>query len=356
MDISKEDSKMLKGIAIMFMLLLHLFCRKDINGLYATFPIINDVPAVYYIGLFGDACVPIYCFVSGYGLFLVMKRDMASNLKKNFSRVLKLLINFWIVLLMFVLIGSIVGDEYPGSLGQFLMNFLLLSNSYNSAWWFLQTYVILVAFSPFLFSLIKRYNSAYMIIFFGFVYLISYIQRIKVVFSFESEILSSIVNSIVLVGTSLLPFVIGAIFAKDKVISKFSSKIVTIKYRNIIGLMFILLLVVGHSLYESMIVAPFTAIAFICIFTLMNKGPKVKRVLSYLGDHSTNIWLTHMFFYMTLFPKLTFAPYYPIFIFTWLLLLCLMSSHIINLFFKPLLKFVFKHKTKAKIETRSVAG
>ncbi|MEH7464336.1 hypothetical protein V7166_20405 [Bacillus thuringiensis] len=79
MGISKNDTKMLKGVAILFMLLLHLFCRKEVNGLYETFPVINGVPFVYYIRLFGDACVPIYCFVSGYGLFMVHSKEHKLN-------------------------------------------------------------------------------------------------------------------------------------------------------------------------------------------------------------------------------------------------------------------------------------
>lgn len=49
----------LQGVAILFMLALHLFARKDVNGLYETFPMIIGVPLVYYLALFGDACVPI---------------------------------------------------------------------------------------------------------------------------------------------------------------------------------------------------------------------------------------------------------------------------------------------------------
>lgn len=33
--------KILKGVAILFMLLLHLFARKEINELYDTFPDFN---------------------------------------------------------------------------------------------------------------------------------------------------------------------------------------------------------------------------------------------------------------------------------------------------------------------------
>lgn len=65
MEFSKKDMKILQGVAILFMLALHLFARKDVNGLYETFPMINGVPLVYYLALFGDACVPIYLFASG---------------------------------------------------------------------------------------------------------------------------------------------------------------------------------------------------------------------------------------------------------------------------------------------------
>jgi uncharacterized membrane protein len=34
MEISKNDMNVLKGIAILMMLLLHLFATKDVNGLY----------------------------------------------------------------------------------------------------------------------------------------------------------------------------------------------------------------------------------------------------------------------------------------------------------------------------------
>ena len=64
MDITKRDSKMLKGIAILAMLMLHLFCRRD-NLPYTPLLWIGDTPLIYYFGLFGDICVamamPITC-------------------------------------------------------------------------------------------------------------------------------------------------------------------------------------------------------------------------------------------------------------------------------------------------------
>lgn len=350
MEISKNDTRILKGVAILFMLLLHLFARKEINGLYETFPIINGVPLIYYIGLFGDACVPIYCFASGYGLFVVQQKEKQPNIIKNYMRIIKLLINFWIILLLFMVVGFLAGkpEAFPRGLGDFLLNFFVLSNSYNGAWWFLQTYIILVFLSPFLVKLVRKYNSIMLLLLFGLIYLVSYIQRIKHVFDFSDDtILNMIVNSIVLLGTSLLPFIIGSIFAKDKIYTKLYNKFYSISYKNLLCFIGIVALVIIHSLYESMIIAPFTAIAFICFFNLMDKSEFVQKLFNFLGDHSTNIWLTHMFFYMSIFPELTFAPKYPLLIFLWLIVLCLISSYIINSVYNPVIGWI-NQKTSNK--------
>ncbi|MCD7033158.1 acyltransferase [Metabacillus sp. GX 13764] len=343
MEISKNDMKMLKGVAILLMLLLHLFCRKEVNGLYETFPLINNVPLIYYIGLFGDACVPIYCFASGYGLFVSYKKQYKS---KNFPRLFKLLINFWIILILFVGIGLLLGkfEAFPGGVNGFILNFFLLSNSYNGAWWFLQTYVILVFISPVLFKLVLKYSTISILLITAAIYLVSYIQRIKHVVDFgDSLLLGTISNSLVLVGTSLFPFILGTIFAKNRVYSKIYSKIYNISYKNILCATGIIALIIIHSVYESMIIAPFTALTFICIFTLMNKSTIVQKTFAFFGEHSTNIWLTHMFFYMSIFPSLTFAPRYPILIFIWLLILCIISSYIINFIYKSIIKMKIKN-------------
>ena len=73
MDLTKNQIKMTKGVAILFMLLLHLFCTKTYEGLYIPLIFIGDTPLIYYLALFGDCCVAIYCFCSGYGLLISIK-------------------------------------------------------------------------------------------------------------------------------------------------------------------------------------------------------------------------------------------------------------------------------------------
>lgn len=175
------------------------------------------------------------------------------------------------------------------------------------------------------------------------IYLISYIQRVKHVIEVgDNQPLIILVNAIVLLGTSQLAFIVGFIFAKEKLYSKLHNKFNPIHYKNIICTVGILLLVVIHALYESMIIAPITAICFICLFNLIDKGVWLQKPLLFIGNHSTNIWLIHMFFYISLFPDLIFAPTYPILIFLNLLFFSLISSVFINAMYHPILKFIDK--------------
>ena len=62
----QRQGSITKGIAILFMLLLHLFCTKTYKGLYTLILFIEDIRLVYYLALFGDCCVAICCFCRGY--------------------------------------------------------------------------------------------------------------------------------------------------------------------------------------------------------------------------------------------------------------------------------------------------
>lgn len=111
MELSKKQTDITKGVAILFMLLLHLFCTREYEGLFEPLIMIGNIPLIYYIALFGDMCVAIYCFCSGYGLMIGYKNNNENYFKKNLIRILKLYINFWIILILFVLIRTINGKR-----------------------------------------------------------------------------------------------------------------------------------------------------------------------------------------------------------------------------------------------------
>jgi hypothetical protein len=84
-------------------------------------------------------------------------------------------------------------------------------------------------------------------------------------------------NATVLLGTLLFPFVIGALFAKVRIYSIFAKLICRVKYTKLVCSLGILMLVIFHSFVESMFVAPFTAIGFICFFLYYEEKREYKK-------------------------------------------------------------------------------
>ena len=329
--LTKQDSKMAQGIAIIGMVMLHLFCRKE-NLPYSVNIFIGDVPLLYYFGLFGDICVPIYCFTSGYAqghLIVTEKQDYRKNSLKRAS---KLILHFWLILIIFSVIGLLVGDKnIPGSIESFLGNMFVYRLSYNGAWWFLVTYLLLLIICPLIWKLIENLPGYLIIGVSGTLYFVAYIFRFVHLLEVESEIVGWMWNQLILLGTSQLSFVIGMIFYKYHVVKSLRKKIEILKHRTwIIGFlpfaMFIL-----HCIEESLIIAPITGIVTIMCFHLWKKGTWITKILLFFGRHSINIWLIHMFFYHTIFEKFIFKLKYPICVFVGLMTICILISYIINI-------------------------
>lgn len=136
---------MTKGMAILCMLALHLFCRtgKDVFGTPLIW--INETtPLVFWLGFFAEICVPIYSFCVGYAQ-RYMSEQRKLSWKSNSQRIKKLMVNYWIVLVLFVALGFFlkIDQSIPGSLLDFLKSIVLL-HSYNGAWWYLNTYILLM--------------------------------------------------------------------------------------------------------------------------------------------------------------------------------------------------------------------
>lgn len=81
----------------------------------------------------------IYCFCSGYGMYLSYKNSKKSYKNNNRKRIFKLYLNSWIILFVFVvLIGTITGkfNIFGKGFNNFLLTVILISPAYNGAWWF----------------------------------------------------------------------------------------------------------------------------------------------------------------------------------------------------------------------------
>lgn len=342
-ELTRNDTKAIQGMAILFMLALHLFCRRDDLPYTATL-YIKDIPILYYLGLWGDQCVALFCFCAGYAAYLQQEQhEKKTYISYSIKRVTKLLLNYWIVVLLFSLIGLLVGksDSIPGSFLNFLGNFFLLSNSYNGAWWFLLIYVLLVALSPLLYRIIKKQNGVIVLGGISIIYFFSYLIRFGILVVPDMGVIFNwLIRQSVLLGTAVLPYVFGMLFYKKTIVSKIRKLGGCFPNFTIIVLTIIAfgVCIVTHGIEESLILAPIYAVITVCVVSLW-KG-KVIILLKNIGEHSTNIWLIHMFYYLVLFDGFIFVFRYPILIYIMMFGLCMGSSFIVKLILERIVSHI----------------
>lgn len=68
MQLSKTDTLVLKGVALLLLLSHHLFYKNP--GLYNDITIIGNHQLVQTVGIVSKVCVSIFVFLSGYGLYI----------------------------------------------------------------------------------------------------------------------------------------------------------------------------------------------------------------------------------------------------------------------------------------------
>ena len=99
-------------------------------------------------------------------------------------------------------------------------------------------------------------------------------------------------------------------------------------------------MIVVHGVIQPLFVAFITATVTIILLCICPLPVWLTNLLCYFGEHSTNIWLVHMFFYSVLFDNLVFSARYPIPVFLLLIALSLASSYVIRWLSRPILKLV----------------
>ncbi|MGN1165063.1 MAG: acyltransferase [Lachnospiraceae bacterium] len=344
MEASKSEIKSIQGLSVLAMLCLHLFCRYDFSNLYTPIFYLFGYPICFYFAQISDFCVMGFAFCSGYAHYLLFETDRF-YFYNRIKSLLKLIVNFWIVLILFTLISLIIGNgaEIPGSLNDFLGNLLLYNLSYNGAWWYLLTYIILVFTSIPVIKLIKK-HSLIMFLVLTCIYGVSYIIR----FNHPSE--NWFIRQAYLYGMTVFEYSIGILFRKYEVFRKASNIWNKIQGKSkYVGLAVVnLILIAAHTLItHSLIIAPVTGTIILISYHLIYDKTKPFDTLEFIGNHSTNLWLTHMFFFQYIFINLVFVAKYPILIYSLLLFITLIVSIGIKQIQKPfdlLINQIFKTK------------
>lgn len=168
----RDDTKVMKGIAILLMLMHHLWAfpeRVFVNdGFTDTFAVFGEY-WYYYLGRFGKICVSMFLFLSGYGLMKTKqtgKLDLIGKVKGLYQ-------TYWKVFVIFIPIAFLLFSNQPAyckdtgiysryntySNRDMLTNFLGLSSSYNPEWWFFRTYLVALFTFPLVAKWMDRHSA-----------------------------------------------------------------------------------------------------------------------------------------------------------------------------------------------------
>lgn len=199
---SKQESALIKGIAILLMMFYHL---DDIRG----------VALGEFEQIILNASYPItyFLFVSGYGLYYAHRNDRLS-VRYITKRSLKLYISFWLVISIFAYgLGSwIRSDVYPGNIYTIITNLIGWRWDYNLFTWFLLPYVVLTFLSKWLCRFLDRFGFAISL---GITFLLSKGASFLIARYFESYFqYHYCIYHPILVLQQTCGFMIGACFAR----------------------------------------------------------------------------------------------------------------------------------------------
>lgn len=307
LSLSLSDTQILKGIALLLLLYHHLFFSSgDFDDWY-----IGQIPVVQTFGAQSKLCVAIFVFLSGYGLMSgAVKTDGISDILAFYrKRYVKLMVNFWLIWLLFVPVGVLVFNRtFPDVYGEHylykcvvdLLGFCDLY-SYNPTWWFYGCIIQLYILFPFLYKAIRYW---YLLL------------PLSVVLAFVYIIPTPGFN---LCRSYICSFLLGM------VIKKYPPQLA--KAPTIILLFSIIVLFVcrmwtfSFCLVWDMVIIGVGVFAYIQI----HFPQWIARALAFLGKHSFNIFLFHTFFLMYLHQYVYWSRN-PFLIFLTMLSICVMVS------------------------------
>lgn len=289
---SREQSAIIKGIAIILMLIYHLGNIPGIQGLdnllYSTLSA-SSHPVNFFL------------IVSGYGLYYVFSQGRISW-HYLFKRTMKLYIAFWFVLLVFVV--GLATWLYPGrfdiSWSALIVNFIGWRWGYCIFTWFLMPYILVSITAKRVFHVIERLGNVTSLIVGMVVYLFScfLISRYFVPWlqwHFE-------VYHVILWAQSLFGLTVGVVMARMCMAGK---GIIwkRLDGKNLLVTFLLVALFVIRGQIHSAALNPIHASLVVWLVLHLRWSGLLKKVFIELGDKSMIMWFSQGFLGVVMFSE-----------------------------------------------------
>ncbi len=284
--LSRTDTGVLKGIAILGMLFHHIYACPPAG-------VEHYGGVLGFLGVIGKVCVSIFLFCSAYGLSLQYEgtESVVDSIKFVLKRLVKFYLNYWVIFLLFVPIGVWVFSRplsaaYGENVNLWKNLFLDLLgiqglHSYNITWWFNALIIKFYLFFPIAYHIARKCPVVFVLF---SVFATWRIEAYWLAFAsgvlwhlYEAPIsrcLERLPKAVAVVGVVLL--CAAAVWGRDKMPGYFGG----IRWDAVITWTIVLLTIV-----------------------LLRACRPLMQGLAFLGKHSGNIYMTHTFIYAYWFPK-----------------------------------------------------
>lgn len=112
----KKEAKIIQGFGLLLIFCCHFltpffFTENDKLKYQFSDILIFQIPIELYIQKFANSCRAIFAFCTGYALYT--KRECYKSVKYSFAKTIKILVNYWIVLIPFYTVMFLAGDVLP---------------------------------------------------------------------------------------------------------------------------------------------------------------------------------------------------------------------------------------------------
>ena len=318
--LSVKDTNVLKGIGLLLLLCHHLFYVQ--KGLYDDIHLVGNHYLVQELGIWCKVCVAIFVFLSGYGLTVGAIKTRFINVRSFYwHRFTKLLLNYWLIWVLFVPISILVfgrtfTDAYQTNIiPKLILDFFGIINcfglyGYNATWWFYSCIIVLYLVFPWLYKLMEA-NIWVLVASIVAIYFMPIPQTIGIRIYFACFVMGMSLSRYKksTPPSSVLWFSLFSILSVERFVAK------------------------DVFLFDSVL-----TLSMVMAYKSIKLPDLISNLLEFVGKHSMNIFLFHTFIYYYWFRDFIYASRNPIVIYLQLLIICLLISVGIELL-KKIIRF-----------------
>ena len=292
---TKNHTLISKGVAMILMLILHLFYWQDYEQYTALIILPNGHSIPWTIGSIGNICVSMFLFLSGYGMYYVQKKIKNFSFRNAGIRIKNIWIQYAVITVTIVALGVTFGiGEYDFK--NVMLNVFALDYSYNKFAWFVITYIVIILVFP----VVNRFYKV-------------------------------CIEPFMFLPVFLIGYICAKHFIFEKIIKELNEKVP--KYKKmvlsmILAAVVVFIIFVPNTIFDN-ITAPIICFTVSYIFYENVIG----KVFISLGKHATNMWLIHYPIMVTFIPKIIFFPRYWLFILLWIIIIMLPICYILDWIF-----------------------